>query len=223
MGLPQLDFRVPESTRFKAALASKLRALPSLPALPGVGATGTLAWPYKIAVVAVMMLVAGGTLVTFGSAGAETPSSSEVAALPGSDEASPRVEGQVLPPNPALLNGADLLASLNLTDYSPGDSTEFSLSDDSDSSDNSDNSDNSDEKTTSAIKKKLSSTKPTPTPKPTTGTKSPTPAPTTSAPKPEPTPTKTSEPTPTPKPEPTPTKTCRWEGDNLLEKKWVCS
>jgi hypothetical protein len=83
VGLPQLDFRVPEATWFKSVLAGKFGVM------PGLSGTGTLAWPYKIAVVAVMTLVAGGTLVTFGSAGAETPASSEVSALPGRDEASP--------------------------------------------------------------------------------------------------------------------------------------
>jgi hypothetical protein len=141
VGLPQLDFRVPEATWFKAALAGRFSSM------PGLSATGALAWPYKIAVVAVMAIVACGTLVTFGSAGAETPSSAEVSALPGSDEANPTVEGQVLPPSNALLNGADLMSTLNLTDYSPadGDTTTFSLVDDDDS-DDSDDRDDSDDK-----------------------------------------------------------------------------
>lgn len=208
MGLPQLDFRVPEATWFKSALGK-------LGAMPGVSATGALAWPYKIAVVAVMALVASGTLVTFGSAGAETPSSSEVAALPGSDEASPSVEGQVLPPSNALLNGADLLSTLNLADYSPGDTT-LSLSDDDDDSD--DDGDDEEKKKADA-KKKQAAAKPTPT-----SSAKPTTSPTTSAP--EPTPTKTTAPppppSPSPEPSPSPTKTCKWEGDGLL-KKWVCS
>lgn len=207
MGLPQLDFRVPEATWFKSAFAGRFRSLPGLPGLSGLSGTGALAWPYKIAVVAVMALVACGTLVTFGSAEAETPSSSQVAALPGSDEASPQVEGQVLPPAQALLNSEDLLSSLNLTDFSPGEGATLSLTDDDD-----DNSDDSDDKTTSEIKKKLASSN-TPTSKPTTGTKKPTTSPTTSAPKPEPTkttapapqpePTKTTAPEPEPEPEPT--------------------
>ena len=199
MGLPQLDFRVPEATWFKSVLAGRFGTM------PGLSATGALAWPYKIAVVAVMAIVACGTLVTFGSAGAETPSSGNLSALPGSDEASPTVEGQVLPPSTALLNGADLMSSLNLTDYSPGDTT-LSLSDDEDSDEDSDkdSDEDSDKKTTAAIKKKL-----TPTTKPTTGSK-PTPSPTTSAPTPKPTTSSPTTPAPTPtktaEPEPTPTK-----------------
>jgi outer membrane biosynthesis protein TonB len=185
VGLPQLDFRVPEATWFKGVLAGRFSAM------PGLSSTGALAWPYKIAVVAVMAIVACGTLVTFGSAGAETPSSSRVSALPGSDEANPTVQGQVVPPSSSLLNGADLLSTLNLTDYSPGD-TDLSLFDDN-SDDNSDS--DSDNNT-----KKPSPT-PTPTTKPTTATKTPTTSPTTSAP--SPTPTQTSKPSPSPTPEPT--------------------
>ncbi len=216
MGLPQLDFRVPEATWFKSVLAGKFGVM------PGLSATGTLAWPYKIAVVAVMTLVAGGTLVTFGSAGAETPTSSEVSALPGSDEASPTVEGQVLPP-PAtsLLNSADLMSSLNLTDFSPGESATLSLSDDDDE----DSDDNGDEDNESTTKKK-SSSKPTPKP---SGTKAPTDEPTddpTDEPTDDPTDDPTDEPTddPTDEPdEPDEEEDCKWVGDNLLSKKWVCS
>jgi hypothetical protein len=65
-----------------------------------------------------------------------------VAELPGTDEAAPTVEGQVIPPaSTALLNSSDLLSSLNLTDYTPSDIDPFSLSDDDDDSDDSDNSD----------------------------------------------------------------------------------
>jgi hypothetical protein len=195
MGLPQLDFRVPEATWFKAALAGRFSAM------PGLSATGALAWPYKIAVVAVMAIVACGTLVTFGSAGAETPSSSKVSALPGSDEASPTVEGQVIPPsNNTLLNGADLLSTLNLTDYSPGDTT-FSLSD-------GDSDDDSDDDSDSA----------TPTPKATTttntntntstNTATPSPSSTTAAPKPTTAPTTTAPTTPAPTPTTPATHTC---------------
>jgi len=194
VGLPQLDFRVPEAAWFKAALAGRFSSM------PGLSATGALAWPYKIAVVAVMAIVACGTLVTFGSAEAETPSSSKVSALPGSDEASPRVEGQVLPPtNDTLLNGADLLSTLNLTDYSPGDTT-LSLSDNSD--------DNSDD-TSDDAKKKATAAKATPTPKPTTSKPAPAPTKTTA---PAPAPTKTTapapEPTKTTAPAPEPTTKC---------------
>jgi outer membrane biosynthesis protein TonB len=197
VGLPQLDFRVPEAAWFKAALAGRFSSM------PGLSATGALAWPYKIAVVAVMAIVACGTLVTFGSAEAETPSSSKVSALPGSDEASPRVEGQVLPAtNDTLLNGADLMSSLNLMDYSPGDTT-LSLSDNSD-----DNSDDTSDDTSDDAKKKATATKatPTPTPKPTTSKPAPEPTKTT-APAPEPTKTTAPAPEPTkttaPAPEPT--------------------
>jgi hypothetical protein len=187
VGLPQLDFRVPEATWFKSVLPGRFTSM------PGLSSTGALAWPYKIAVVAVMAIVACGTLVTFGSAGAETPSSAKVSALPGSDEASPTVQGQVVPPSNSLLNGADLLSTLNLTDYSPGD-TDLSLFDDN-SDDNSD--DDSDDS------KKPSPT-PTPTTKLSTSTKtttspSPKPSPTTSSPSPEP----TKSPSPSPSPSPT--------------------
>jgi len=163
VGLPQLDFRVPEATWFKSVLAGRFGTM------PGLSATGTLAWPYKIAVVAVMAIVACGTLVTFGSAGAETPSSADVSALPGSDEASPRVEGQVVPPSTALLNSNDLMSSLNLMDYSPGDTT-FSLTDDEDSEDDAD--EDSDDESNGAKKKssKPTSTTKNPTTKPTTST-----------------------------------------------------
>ena len=67
MGLPQLDFRVPEATWFKSALSSRFGRM------PGLSATGALAWPYKIAVVAVMALVAGGTLVTVTGPAEATP------------------------------------------------------------------------------------------------------------------------------------------------------
>jgi hypothetical protein len=217
VGLPQLDFRVPEATWFKSVLAGKFGVM------PGLSATGTLAWPYKIAVVAVMMLVAGGTLVTFGSAGAETPESSEVSALPGSDEASPTVEGQVLPP-PAtgLLNSADLMSSLNLTDFSPGEGATLSLSDDDDESD--EDNDDGDEDNKSTAKKKSPSTKSTPKP---SETKAPSDDPTD-----EPTDDPTNEPTDEPTDEPDDEdeedeedeeEDCHWEGSTLLTKKWVCS
>ena len=149
MGLPELDFRVPEATWFKSVLAGKFATM------PGLGSTGALAWPYKIAVVAVMALVACGTLVTFGSAQAETPSSADLAALPGTDEANPSVEGQVLPPtSQGLLNANDLLSSLNLTDYTPGDD-DLSLFDDDDGEDSEDSDEDNDDS---------ESTKPKPTP-----------------------------------------------------------
>jgi hypothetical protein len=178
VGLPQLDFRVPEATWFKSVLAGRFSSM------PGLSSTGALAWPYKIAVVAVMAIVACGTLVTFGSAGAETPSSSKVSALPGSDEASPTVQGQVVPPSSSLLNGADLLSTLNLTDYSPDDA-DLSLFDDNSDSDSDDNSDDN--------KKASSTPTPKPTTKPTTGSKTPSPSPK---------PTTSSPTTPPPSPEP---------------------
>jgi hypothetical protein len=183
VGLPQLDFRVPEGTWFKSALAGRFGTM------PGLSATGALAWPYKIAVVAVMAIVACGTLVTFGSAGAETPTSTDVSALPGSDEASPTVEGQVIPPTTSLLNADDLMSSLNLTDYSPDDPTLFGLPEDEDNDDNDDSDD--DEDTKADIKKKLATANPTTSPT----TSSPDPKPTTSSPTtPAPTPTKTTSP-----------------------------
>ena len=191
MGLPQLDFRVPEATWFKSVLAGRFGTM------PGLSATGALAWPYKIAVVAVMAIVACGTLVTFGSAGAETPSSADGSALPGSDEASPRVEGQVIPPSTALLNSNDLMSSLNLMDYSPGDTT-LSLTDDDEDSE-----DDADEDNDANTSKKSATTKTKPTTNPTTGSK-PTTSPTTAAPSPKPT-TSSPSPSPTPKPSPSPT------------------
>ena len=186
MGLPQLDFRVPDSTWFKSVIVGRFGGMPSM------SATGTLAWPYKIAVVAVMTLVAGGTLVTFGSAGAETPGSAEISALPGSDEASPSVEGQMFP-STALLSGADLLSSLNLTDYSPS-NTDDALSDgDDEESDDDDGDEDTEANATPS----------------TTGTQSPTTSPTTSsttaAPKPTTAPTTTAPTTTAPTtPAPTP-------------------
>ncbi len=196
MGLPQLDFRVPEATWFKSALAGKFGRVPGLRALgsmQGLSSTGALAWPYKIAVVAVMALVACGTLVTFGSAGAETPSSAERSALPGTDEARPSVEGQVLPPaSAALLNSSDLLSSLNLTDYSPEDTTSFSLTGDDDDEDSDED---SDEETKASTTKTATTTKPTTKPTTSPTTSAPNPKPTTSSPTtPAPTPTKTTSP-----------------------------
>ncbi len=175
MGLPQIDFRVPEATWFKSALAGRFGGRAGrFSAMPGLSSTGALAWPYKIAVVAVMALVACGTLVTFGSAGAETASASaQAGALPGSDEARPTVEGQVVPPlSTSLLNSADLLSTLNLTDYSPGDTDLFSLSDDDEDDEDSD--EEGDDDTQSDIAKKLAAANATPSTKPTpTGTGSP--------------------------------------------------
>ncbi len=201
MGLPQIDFRVPEATWFKSAFAGRFGALgakvgskfgPRFGAVPGLHSTGALAWPYKIAVVAVMALVACGTLVTFGSAGAETPvNSSEAAALPGSDEANPIVEGEPLPPpSDALLNSTDLLSTLNLTDYSPDDTTFLDLSDDDDD----DKNDDKDEDTKSDIKKKLAAS---PKPSPTSTGKP------TDSPSPNPQPSESPKPSPEPEPEPT--------------------
>jgi hypothetical protein len=169
---------VPEATWFKGVLAGRFSSM------PGLSSTGALAWPYKIAVVAVMAIVACGTLVTFGSAGAETPSSSKVSALPGSDEASPTVQGQVVPPSSSLLNGADLLSTLNLTDYSP-ENGDLSLFDD--------NSDDDSDSDSDDTKKPSSTPTPKPTTKPTTGTKTPSPSPK---------PTTSSPTTPPPSPEP---------------------
>jgi outer membrane biosynthesis protein TonB len=206
VGLPQIDFRVPEATWFKSAFAGRFGALgakvgskfgPRFGAVPGLHSTGALAWPYKIAVVAVMALVACGTLVTFGSAGAETKQgSSETTALPGSDEANPIVEGQVLPPtNDALLNSTDLLSTLNLTDFSPDGSPFLPLPDDEDDDENKDDDAKSD------IKKKLAVVTPTPSPtkgtdKPKEGTDNPSSTPT------NPTPSDSPKPSPEPEPEP---------------------
>ena len=191
MGLPQIDFRVPEATWFKSALTGRFGGLTGrFSAMPGLSSTGVVAWPYKIAVVAVMALVACGTLVTFGSAGAETASASaQAGALPGSDEARPTVEGQVVPPfNTGLLNSADLLSTLNLTDYSPGDTDLFSLSDDDEDEDNDDE---GDEDTTSDIAKKLAAANATPSTKPTENSSS-----SPNAPEPSDKPTTTSSPPP---------------------------
>lgn len=195
MGLPQLDFRVPEAAWFKSAVARRIAAMPWLSSLtsrfeslPRARAHGTLAWPYKIAVVAVMMFVASGTLVTFGMAGAETPSSEGTSALPGSDEASPTVEGQALPNNgltPGLFNPDGLLSTLNLTDYSPLDADDL-IGD----TDDSDDSDDEVEKalkaststpTANATSSPSSNSSSEPTKEP---TKEPTQAPTTQAPEP---------------------------------------
>jgi hypothetical protein len=186
VGLPHLDFRVPESGWFKAALDRVQFG-------PMVSSTGSLTWPYKIAVVAVMALVACGTLVTFGTAGAETAASNaETAALPGTDEASPQVQGQVMPPSQSLLTSQDLLSTLNLTDYSPGDTTVTDSSDDSDNSDDHKNKKKPTSRATTRPTSKASATA-KPTAKPTAKA-------TTSTPDPSPT---TSSPTPTPDPEPT--------------------
>jgi cell division septation protein DedD len=168
---------------------------------------GALAWPYKVAVVGVMSLVACGTLVTFGTAGAEPSDSSvDAAALPGTNEASPQVQGQVLPPAQSLLTSQDLLSTLNLTDYSPVNADALEDEDEKD-----------DEKKAEEKKKKkaaaaataaagqpatAATTSTTPT------TSSPSPAPTTNSPSPSPSPKPSPTPTPTPTqttPPPTPT------------------
>jgi hypothetical protein len=146
----------------------------------GLSAAGGLTLPYKLAVVAVMMLVAGGTLVTFGSAGAETASVTGVdgstttttvagSILPGTSEATPRVEGQVLPettydftPDTSILSADDLLASLKLTDYS----TDADDKSDDDKSDDDDDKKNDDKKSSTSKSNTKSGTK--------TGTKTPT-------------------------------------------------
>lgn len=220
MGLPHLDFRVPESGWFKAALDRFDRKLPlgRFQVGPLLSSTGSLSLPYKIAIVAVMALVACGTLVTFGTAGAETAaSSSDTAALPGTDEASPQVQGQVLPPSQSLLTSADLLSTLNLTDYSPGETTVVDDSDDSD--DESDNKNNNKKKSTKPAAKA--------TPKPTTKatTAAPKPAPTTSKPTtaaPTTAAPTTAAPKPEPEPSPTPEKKCaQWLGKLCI--KWESS
>jgi hypothetical protein len=208
VGLPQIDFRVPEATWFKSAVAGKFGGLAGrFSTMPGLSSTGALAWPYKVAVVTVMAIVACGTLVTFGSAEAETPTqSAEPAALPGSDEVGPTVEGQVIPPpSAALLNSADLLSTLNLTDYTPYDIGDLASNDDDDDNDD-------DEDTKDDIKKKLAANA-TPTPTP-TGTKKPTTAPTSKPTTPAPTPTKTT-------PAPTPTKTTAPPPKPTCKKVWV--
>jgi hypothetical protein len=92
------------------------------------------------------------------------------------------VEGQVIaPPSAALLNSADLLSTLNLTDYSPGDTDLFSLSDDDEDEDSDED---TDEDTKSDIAKKLAAASTTPSAKPTENSTS---SPTTSAPSEQPT------------------------------------
>jgi outer membrane biosynthesis protein TonB len=183
-----------------------------------LSSTGSLSLPYKIAIVAVMALVACGTLVTFGTAGAETAgSSSDAAALPGTDEASPQVQGQVLPPSQSLLTSQDLLSTLNLTDYSPADTTVVDDSDNSD--DDSDNKNNNKKKSTKPAAK--ATVKPTakPTAKATTAAPKPT-----SSPSPKPTVSIPTTPAPEPEPEPSPTpekKCAQWLGKLCI--KWESS
>jgi hypothetical protein len=131
LNLPSVSERLGNVTdRLRGLVPQGLSGRIGLP--HGLSAAGGLTLPYKLAVVAVMMLVAGGTLVTFGSAGAETAAvgsptaTSASAALPGTSEVAPRVEGQVMPgnsydytPDTSILSADDLLASLKLTDYSP--------------------------------------------------------------------------------------------------------
>lgn len=146
----------------------------------GLSAAGGLTLPYKLAVVAVMMLVAGGTLVTFGSAGAETTgvtgstaTATVGSAMPGTSEATPRVEGQILPqttydysPDTSILSADDLLSNLKLTDYSP--KSDDNKNDDDDNNNKSDDNKNDDDKKSSDSTKKPTA-KPTakPTDKPT--------------------------------------------------------
>ncbi|HUP99322.1 MAG TPA: hypothetical protein VM093_02580 [Aeromicrobium sp.] len=202
MGLPHLDFRVPESGWFKAAL-ERVQFGPML------SSSGSLSVPYKIAIVAVMALVACGTLVTFGTADAETTRSSyDATALPGTNEVSPQVQGQVLPPTQSLLTSQDLLATLNLTDYSPVASDTDNDDSDDQSDDNSDKGKKNKKKATSRTSarpttKATATTKTTTAPKPAPTTTAPKPAPTTAVPNPVPT---TSAPKPSPSPTPKPTK-----------------
>ncbi len=190
MGLPRLDFRVPETSWFQAVMTRVNFGA-------GRSSAGALAWPYKIAVVAVMALVACGTLVTFGLAGAETSASaSDPTALPGTDEASPLVQGQVMPPTQSLLSSQDLLSTLNLTDFSP---TTDSSDSDAKSDDNSDS--DKDSKSAKAATKAAAATSTATSSAPASSTPGSAPtsaAPTTAAPNPQP----TSAPPPSPTPSP---------------------
>lgn len=184
----------------------------------GLSAAGGLTLPYKVAVVAVMVLVAGGTLVTFGSAGAETAkvggSTSEGSALPGTSEIAPRVEGQVVSgsysPGTSILSADDLLASLKLTDYSP--KSDDDKSDDDKSDDDKKKSD--DKKSNDNKNSATPAGTPSSTPSASGGTSGSSSNGSNNQPSNQPSsePTKAPEPAPTtaPKPEPKPEPVCKW-------------
>lgn len=134
--------------------------LPVLDALPrltfprlstwGAGPAGSVPLGFKLVVVNVMMLVAGGTLVTFGTADAQTAAAPQAAShVPAGTEVSPRVESEpiVAPlttdPLASELAGMGAIASnaLNGATTVPelASSDEFSsIGDDADSDDDSD-------------------------------------------------------------------------------------
>jgi hypothetical protein len=176
VGLPRPDFARLTERFSNLRVSERLRSIHVPDALSnrvgfsnGLSAAGGLTLPYKLAVVAVMMLVAGGTLVTFGSAGAETAPVSGVdgsptttvagSVLPGTPEATPRVEGQVLPqttydftPDTSILSAGDLLASLKLTDYSTDADDKSDDDDDKKDDDKSDDDKKNDDKKSSTSK-----------------------------------------------------------------------
>lgn len=89
-------------------------------ALPGaIDAQGRVPLLYKGVVVTIMALVACGTVVSFGTADAQTvPSASSAANIPAGNEVSPTVEGQPLQPiglDPSLFSSSPLLDTVNLS------------------------------------------------------------------------------------------------------------
>lgn len=125
-----------------SAVLSKMSGLPGLSGLTlpsAFSANGGIPIVYKGIVVTVMAIVASGTLVTFGTAGAEeVPMARSGAQIPAASEANPIVEGQALPAglDPSIFASSPLLSTIDLTDASAAD---FSSLDDDDDDSNSKN------------------------------------------------------------------------------------
>jgi hypothetical protein len=127
--------------RITSRLSDGLSKMSGIPGLSGLAlpsafsANGGIPIVYKGIVVTVMAIVASGTLVTFGTAGAEeVPMASSGAQIPAASEANPVVEGQPLPVglDPSLFASSPLLSTIDLTDASAAD---FSSLDDDDDDD----------------------------------------------------------------------------------------
>ena len=180
-----------------------------------------------------MAIVASGTLITFGTAGAEeVPQARPGAQIPAASEANPVVEGQPLPPglDPSLFASSPLLSTIDLTDAASVADFDLDESDDSDD----DSAGNNKSKAKKAVRKALKQAAATkPTAKKPTGTSNPAPQPKPSE-KPSDKPTEQQSPPPPPPPEPTCREERVWvpQSGNLLagtfkpgrwETKTVCS
>jgi outer membrane biosynthesis protein TonB len=126
--------------RITSRLSDVLSKMSGPPRLSGLtlpspfSANGGIPIVYKGIVVTVMAIVASGTLVTFGTAGAEeVPMARSGAQIPAASEANPVVEGQPLPAglDPSIFASSPLLSAIDLTGASAADFSSFDDDDDS--------------------------------------------------------------------------------------------